>query len=206
MEYLFITPSGILEECWHTAFPNAVALSSTTEVASREYGVLWLDACACAGAQGMRQLREAVGLGQPVVVLAEELDAGEAVRVLRAGAVGYCRAITAPRQFWEIALVVEHGGIWIEPELKRRIFSLAPASVTSGGRVKSNLTSLTSRERMVAEQVARGATNREIAAVLAITERTVKAHLSAIFEKLAVRDRVQLALKMNSLPIGVVVS
>ena len=53
---------------------------------------------------------------------------------------------------------------------------------------------------MVAGQVAHGASNREIAEALDITERTVKAHLSAIFEKLGVRDRVQLALAMNNIP------
>ena len=51
---------------------------------------------------------------------------------------------------------------------------------------------------MVAEQIATGATNREISERLDITERTVKAHLSSIFEKLGVRDRVQLALSMNN--------
>jgi DNA-binding NarL/FixJ family response regulator len=53
---------------------------------------------------------------------------------------------------------------------------------------------------MVAEQIAHGATNREIAVALDISERTVKAHLSAIFDKLGVRDRVQLALAMNNIP------
>ena len=53
---------------------------------------------------------------------------------------------------------------------------------------------------MVADQVAHGATNREIAQSLEITERTVKAHLSSIFRKLEVRDRVQLALAMNNIP------
>ena len=62
------------------------------------------------------------------------------------------------------------------------------------------LASLSARELMVAERVARGASNREIADALGISERTVKAHLSVIFTKLNVRDRVQLALAMNNLP------
>ena len=63
--------------------------------------------------------------------------------------------------------------------------------------VGSALDELTSREVMVAKLVGRGESNREIAAELEITERTVKAHLSAIFTKLGVRDRVQLALTVN---------
>jgi len=54
---------------------------------------------------------------------------------------------------------------------------------------------------MVAERVAHGASNREIAEALEISERTVKAHLTTSFEKLEVRDRVQLALKMNNIAI-----
>ena len=53
----------------------------------------------------------------------------------------------------------------------------------------------------MAEHVAHGASNREIATNLEISERTVKAHLSVIFDKMGVRDRVQLALAMNSVPI-----
>jgi DNA-binding NarL/FixJ family response regulator len=49
--------------------------------------------------------------------------------------------------------------------------------------------------------VAHGASNREIAEALEISERTVKAHLTTSFEKLEVRDRVQLALKMNNIAI-----
>jgi DNA-binding NarL/FixJ family response regulator len=50
----------------------------------------------------------------------------------------------------------------------------------------------------VADEVVQGRTNKEIAVTLGITERTVKAHLGAIFAKLGVRDRLQLALRLRS--------
>ena len=53
------------------------------------------------------------------------------------------------------------------------------------------LNELTSRELMVAEQVAHGASNREIAENLDISERTVKAHLSAAFRALGVSNRTE---------------
>ena len=58
---------------------------------------------------------------------------------------------------------------------------------------------LTPRESEVAEMAAKGASNQEIAASCGISERTVKAHLSAIFEKLGVVDRLQLALKVHGI-------
>ena len=53
---------------------------------------------------------------------------------------------------------------------------------------------LTKRERQIVARVARGRTNREIAQELNIGEQTVKNHLSGIFEKLGVRNRLELAL------------
>ena len=56
---------------------------------------------------------------------------------------------------------------------------------------------LTKRERQVAQSVSNGLSNREIAERLNISERTVKARLTTVFQKLGVRDRVQLALLMR---------
>ena len=58
---------------------------------------------------------------------------------------------------------------------------------------------LTDRESEVTLQAAHGATNAEIADALGITERTVKAHLSAVFDKLGVSDRLQLALRVHGI-------
>ena len=74
--------------------------------------------------------------------------------------------------------------------------------VTSGGQQKIDWSAaLSDRETQVARLVSAGASNKEIAENLLITERTVKAHLSAVFEKLGVRDRLQLSLRVNGLKI-----
>ena len=58
---------------------------------------------------------------------------------------------------------------------------------------------LSVREQETAELLARGASNKEIARELDITERTVKAHVSALLEKLGARDRLQLSLIINGI-------
>ncbi|MEH6519093.1 MAG: response regulator transcription factor [Halioglobus sp.] len=203
MEQLFVTPTGQLLDRWSKAFPKAIAVSTMAEVASASAaarGVLWLDTSKLAPAERMRDLQEAVAFGWPVVVMAATPAEAEAFQALTTGAVGYCHVKAAPEQLREVALVVEHGGVWMLPELLQRFLALSTRVVPTAIPVETELNALTSRELMVAEQVAIGASNREIAQTLEITERTVKAHLSAIFEKLAVRDRVQLALAMNNIP------
>jgi DNA-binding NarL/FixJ family response regulator len=65
-----------------------------------------------------------------------------------------------------------------------------PAGPRSGGADRE----LTAREREVLAQVARGCTNRQVARLLGISEKTVKNHLSAVFGKIGVADRTQAAL------------
>jgi DNA-binding NarL/FixJ family response regulator len=62
---------------------------------------------------------------------------------------------------------------------------------------RSELTSLTPREREIAALVARGLSNAQIAKRLGVTERTVKNRLTVVFHKLDVRSRVQLALRVR---------
>ncbi len=203
MEQLFVTANGQLLERWNKAFPRAiavVAVADVPEATAAPRGVLWLDTRNLEPADVAKDLQEAVSFGWPVVVMAAVPNEADAFQALTAGAVGYCHVKAAPEQLREIALVVEHGGVWMLPELLQRFLALTTRVVPAPTQVETELNALTSRELMVAEQVAKGATNREIAATLEITERTVKAHLSAIFEKLAVRDRVQLALAMNNIP------
>ncbi len=205
MEQLFVTPTGELKDRWVKAFPKALVVGSSAEIPKASHapkGVVWLDMSAIAPQNRLKDLADAVGFGWPVVVMAGVPSEAEAFQMLNSGAVGYCHVKAVHEQLREISLVVQHGGVWMPPELMQRFIKLSTRVMPPPAEADApELNDLTSRELMVAEQVAHGASNREIAENLDISERTVKAHLSAIFEKLGVRDRVQLALAMNKVPI-----
>ena len=204
MQQIFVSVPGQLKDRWKEAFPKAEVVRTVADisVSSRvPQTVIWLDSSKLSVAQQAREIKSAVALAWPVVVMSSTPGEGEAFSVLNAGCAGFCHTNAAPEQLREIALVVEHSGLWMPPELMQRLLAfsmrVAPAAPATG---QPQLNELTARELMVADQVAHGATNREIAQSLEITERTVKAHLSSIFGKLEVRDRVQLALAMNNIP------
>jgi len=203
MEQLFITPSGEVRDRWQQAFPQAkaaVEVASIGEATAAAPGIVWLDISQMDDSEKVGSVTAAVAFGCPVVVMAATPSEGEAFQLMNSGSVGYCHVKAVPAQLREIALVVEHGGFWVPPELMQRFVKLSLRVVPTPAPAQPELNDLTARELMVAEQVAHGASNREIAEALDITERTVKAHLSAIFEKMEVRDRVQLALAMNNIP------
>ncbi len=96
----------------------------------------------------------------------------------------------------QVNQVVQVGGLWLGADLMRQLVS-ATANILKPTTASPKLDSLTLREKSVAEAVAAGKTNKEVARELDITERTVKAHLGSVFDKLKVRDRLQLVLVMS---------
>lgn len=86
---------------------------------------------------------------------------------------------------------VRHGRSWIDPELSARAKQLGEPSGL-GGRI-----SLAPRERQLIGFVRTGLRNREIAEQLGVTEGTVKAYLHAVFEKLGVSSRTELAIRAD---------
>jgi len=185
---------------WLEAFPDAVLLSEPggqlDPAPLAEAAVIWLHVAGNqqAAAESVRAVR-AVAPHAPVVVLSNVPEDDQGLAVLAAGASGYCSALTLPSVLRQVAGVVEHGGLWVGPRLMQRLMQ---GLATRGNATPDlSLDLLSQRERQVAVAVARGSTNKEIARAMNITERTVKAHLSAAFEKLGVRDRMQLALLVN---------
>lgn len=185
---------------WREAFPSAEILTYPAAGTRLAYepgaAVIWLHVQPETKSlnEQISRIAEAAP-GCPVIVLANTPSNDEGLAVFAAGAVGYCSALAAPAVLRQAAGVVERGGLWIGQELMRRLFGAIANRALQ--QQTASLNDLSPREHQVALAVARGGTNKEIARVMGITERTVKAHLSAIFEKLGVRDRLQLSLVVN---------
>jgi DNA-binding NarL/FixJ family response regulator len=111
---------------------------------------------------------------------------------------GYVHANSAPKLLREVKAVISHGCIWLGQQLLQRLIETSVKLTGSNPEyVDGLLKQLTKREQQVAQEAAKGLSNKEIARILNITERTVKAHLAATFERLHVKDRLQLALMLN---------
>ena len=89
---------------------------------------------------------------------------------------------------WEEGQVLAEAGSWKECA---RILIL---ETTAEDMARDGLEALTGREKEILARVTEGMSNKEIASVLHISERTVKNHLSNIFRKLNVSDRTQAAI------------
>lgn len=134
-----------------------------------------------------------------VVVLANDPKSSEAMFALGLGAGAYVHAYTNIQSLQEIKKVVLHGGVWLGSELLKRLIDASLQMVNDDVETirEDLLELLTKREREVCIAASKGLSNKEIARALNITERTVKAHLSAVFETLKVKDRLHLALVLH---------
>lgn len=133
-----------------------------------------------------------------VIVMANIPTSEQALRALAAGARGYIHALSPATTLQEVETVVMNHGLWVGSELLAQVAGAAFNALGGESSRIDQLSELTERERMVALSVANGRTNKEVARELDITERTVKAHMSSIFQKLDVRDRLQLVRMLAS--------
>ena len=109
-------------------------------------------------------------------------------RGLQAGARGYLLKDTNRSTLFNTIRAAVRGETLLKPEVMARV--LARANESSATKVNTaELVNLTGREQEVLEAVARGERSKEIAAQLGISERTVKAHLASIYNKLGVDSR-----------------
>ena len=110
---------------------------------------------------------------------------------LRAGASGFLLKRTRPEELLAAVHTVAAGEALLSPSVTRRVIDRMAQQPTPELADQARLDALTPREREVLALIARGLSNREIAAALTVEESTVRTHVKRILMKLQLRDRVQ---------------
>lgn len=181
---------------WREAFPKAL-IGKIDDVTPLDCDIVWIRLQSDIPA--FQQLSEVQArLGNRIYIVLSDLpNDDEALASFASNAKAYCNSHATSQLLKQIESVVEQGGLWIGESLMQRLLTMdrRPARQDPQAAPRNNWADiLTQRELEVARTIAAGASNKEIANQLGITERTVKAHIGAIFEKLKVRDRLQLAM------------
>jgi two-component system nitrate/nitrite response regulator NarL len=130
---------------------------------------------------GLSVIPELVSLGASVIVLTAGIDEDERAEAFRNGARALLRKDTQARLLFDAIRTVKREEYW------GPAFAAAPPAAR-------RREPLTLRETEVLKAIVGGASNREVALALAISEGTVKHHLTRLFDKIGVSNRVELAL------------
>ena len=134
-----------------------------------------------------------------ILLLSDHPTEDEGLAFLKLGIVGYANTYISAERLSEAVRVITSGAVWLGQKVMQRLIldSYARAKEKTVSDSQEKLAGLTKRELEIANLVAQGQSNLEIAANLNITERTVKAHLSSIYEKTKTGSRLNLALLIN---------
>lgn len=204
-QHLFYSASLEIPLGLKTSFPSLQRLHLKPDLTDdamdlSEQTVLWWHLTpGVSVAEQFQQLRQRAPFAL-VVAMSDVPNDLEALAVFSVMAKAYCNTHAGKDVLLKIAQVVEGGGLWIGESIMQRLLTLPAAeSKTPQAEVKHSAVGLwgeqlTVREREVASAIGLGATNRQIADQMGITERTVKAHVGSVLEKLHIKNRLQLAL------------
>jgi DNA-binding NarL/FixJ family response regulator len=205
MQDIFISPLSTGLVSWVEAFPKAkiaVAVQiKPTKVQKNAELVFWLHM----NEDRQEWLTHTISHIQhqynnaKIVVLANAPIQAEALHVMSLGVLAYSHAYSPAKVLLEIKTVITNGGVWVGQDLLKRLIEVSTSLAGNQAKqVEQHLKLLSKREKQTALEAAKGLSNKEIARILKITERTVKAHLSSAFERLGAKDRLHLALMLNT--------
>lgn len=182
----------------HYCVGYAASWSETLESITRHsYQLLMLDPALIpeSGTNAIEDL--AVVAPDTRIIILETADSPkiDQVELFKQGVHGFCDSGITPELLVKAVTAVCRGELWLRRSLITRVIEELARGRTpaAGNKVKC----LTPRELEVAQMVHKGGNNKNIAKQLDISERTVKAHLSAIFKKLDIENRLHLALFFN---------
>ena len=197
-KHLMITPDGEPLPRWQQVFPQSNTISFG-DVVKTDADIVWFKLDESVQSKSQIDWIKLHYDQFKFVILTNIPLASEALLSLSAGARAYANAHAGPKNLQQIADVVTDGGIWLGEDLMQFLIASLTQIKTTNVLPQHNewRQKVSHREAEVIESVALGASNKAIARQLDISERTVKAHLTNVFEKLGVTDRFNLALLVN---------
>ena len=141
------------------------------------------------------EVAQAILAEQPnikIVFLSIHEDEEKIFEAIRQGAWGYLPKRVSSAQLLEYLRALKWGEYAIEPEYTRRIINEFAHSPSPPAASEADTSGLTPRELQILQELKTGATNREIAARLVISEQTVKNHVSRILKKQNIKSRYEI--------------
>ncbi len=148
------------------------------------------------GTDGIEAIRRVRAAGVPVgiLVLTSFSGAEQVIPAIRAGADGYLLKDAGPAVLTDAIRAVHRGEPMLSPEAAAVVMARVAADAAPEPASHPDLDRLTAREREVLAGLGRGLSNRQLAAELFVSEKTVKTHVSSLLAKLRLADRTQAAL------------
>lgn len=139
----------------------------------------------------------------PVIMLTTFDHAQYVRRALTEGAAGYMLKDATPEDLEQaIKVALSGGGNVLSPKVIQNLFEAMETGAENGEAPRRAEANLTQRETDILALLSEGRSNRDISRNLYLSEKTVKAHLAAIFRKLGVANRTQAAMAAVSMGIG----
>ncbi len=138
-----------------------------------------------------------------IIFFTSRYDEREAINVFKAGARGYCTKEIESSHLRKAVRVIQKGEVWAGRRIICRLLDELTSCTEKGqedghAQAEVYLKNLTPREQQISLLVSEGSCNKEIASQLNISERTVKAHLTSIFSKLQITDRLRLGILLTN--------
>jgi len=131
-----------------------------------------------------------------ILILSNTTNFSDGTKLLQAGVKGYGNTYMHSVLLKQAIDVIKSENIWIYPELTQHLIkNLTKAKELDEDKLKD----LTPQEKECTKLVSEGSSNKEIASILELQEITIKKHLSSVYKKLSVKNRIELALYYNSL-------
>jgi two-component system nitrate/nitrite response regulator NarL len=147
----------------------------------------------CNGLDAVRAIKREMPRVKIIMLTVDENDE-ILFEAVKNGAQGYLLKKLDPQQLFDMLEAVARGEVALSPAMMAKVLNEFQKPVTEAGKPGEVREHLTSREMDVLQLVVQGATNKEIANALSITENTVKKHLQSILSKLHLQNRIQAAV------------